>query len=180
MRLVKSLDKASRVTKFTLPDKGYIGEPVYFELAGHLEEDVPRPNFCVGLYYSDGPLSRVTVIWRGKSYEVERGRVFSLCVPQTYRCTSIDEDLTLILDEKGSYSFSALTGYVESGTFIYDDKVDKSIEVVEKPIIPGWPEWLPWWVLPLIGGIAVVGVIGGVMMYEEQEKLKMLLLLRRK
>ena len=173
----------SSVTKFDLPSEGYLEEPVNFELAGHLDESVVGwPNFALGLYYEDGPMDELTVILNGKSHTLKKGMVLAIYTFSKDACTTLDARVSIKFTVKGVYSFSGLTGYIDvyRGGFFYDDKVDKTIEISEKPVVPGWPEWLPWWVLPLAGGVAAVAIVAGVVAYQERERLMMLALLRRK
>jgi len=172
----------SHITKFTLPDKGYLEEPVSFTLGGHYDSYAGWPNFAIGLYYADGPVGELDILVNGRRHTLSRGSVLAFYVYNPSVCLNIDVDASVKFNVEGVYRFSALTGYVDvdEGVFYYDDRVDKSIEVREKPVIPGWPEWMPWWVLPLAGGMAAVAVVAGVVAYQERERMyEMMLLMRR-
>ena len=150
----------SSVTEFTLPEIVNEGEIVPFRVSGHLFSEPAWPNFGVGVFYIEGPMDEIALTVDGTRYAVKKGEgVAKYRSPRPGACTTISLDCRIESLVKGTYTFAAVTGYVEDETFYYDDRVDRSVEV--KP--PPGPEW---WALALGVGLASIVVIGGVVAYD--------------
>jgi len=175
----------SEVKSFTLPEKGEVNKPVEFEIVGHLSKSVRWPNFAIALWYRSGPTDKVTVTMDGVPYELPLGSI--LYTRTTYRpdpCFNLKATYSITFEEKGDYSFAALTGYfdVDEGRFYYDDRVDKTVKIAE--VAPP----LPWWEQPILGvpawiwiagggGAAVILTVAGVIAYQERQREETLLML---
>jgi hypothetical protein len=164
----------SSITNFTLPTKVTAGEEIPFAVAGHLSGTPTWANFAVGFFYIEGPMAEITLIMDGKSYTLRPGAGVAMYMsPRPSVCTTISLDCKIKTLDEGSYKFCAVTGYVDTatGTFYYDDRVDRTVEVAPAAV---WP----WWILPIGGGVAVVAIVGGVVWYQERRREEMMLLAR--
>jgi hypothetical protein len=173
---------SSTVTQFTIPDKVDAEKPFSFTIAGHLDSSVTWPNFSVAFWYEDGPMSEIAVVVGGVEHKIPKGNGIFFYVSTPSPCTTISENIQVKGLSKGTYSFAALTGYVQGGTFAYDDRVRKTVEAVEAaPPTPPVPEifGIPWYYVALAGGIAVVGIVGAVVYESERQKEMMMFMMMR-
>jgi hypothetical protein len=164
----------SSVVNFNLPSKVDAGAEVSFTVTGHLNSSPSPtwPNFAVGFFYIEGPMSEITLMMDSETYTIRPGTgVAKYIEPLPVVCTSITLALKIKSLDAGSYKFCAVTGYVKEGTFYYDDRVDRIVESVAPP----WP----WWLLPLCIGIGIVAVVGGVIYYEERRREELMLMMMR-
>jgi len=161
----------SSVTSFTLPSRVDAGVEVPFAVAGHLDASTDWPNFAVGFFYIEGPMAEITLEVDGRIYTLRPGGGVAKYTPSPYPCTTISLDCKIKALDAGIYYFCAVTGYVEAGTFYYDDRVDKTVESVAPP----WP----WWLLPLGAGLGILAIVGGIIIYEERRRQELMLLMMR-
>ena len=172
----------STVTQFTIPDKVDAGKAFSFTIAGHLDQSVMWPNFAICFGYEDGAMDEIVVVSGGVEYKIPKGGGIFFSVGTLSPCTTISENLQVKGLSKGTYSFAALTGYVQGGVFYYDDRVRKAVEAVEvAPPTPPPPEifGIPWYYIALAGGLLVIAVVGAFVYESEREKQMMYMMMLR-
>jgi hypothetical protein len=169
----------SSITDFTLPSEAKANVEVPFTVTGHLDSapSPAWPNFTVGIYYMDGPMSEITLTVNGQTFTVTKGGgIIKPWGPMPPTCTSISLNCKIARLDEGTYNFAAMTGYVEGNYLYYDDRVDRTVEVKPEEV---WPYW--WWIAAAGGAVGLIVVIGAVA-YEEkrkEEQLMMLMMARR-
>jgi hypothetical protein len=168
----------SSVTEFTLPTEVKAGVEIPFTVSGHLDS-VPSPdwpNFALALFYDKGPMSEIEIVVDGQSFTLKpRTCVVNWTAPRPSPCSTLKMDCRIKRLEAGSYSFSALTGYLEGSYFYYDDKVVKAVEAKAEAV---WP-W--WWPLAAVGGgVGLIAVIGAIAYEERRREEELMLMLARR
>ena len=173
------------ISKLETPSRGRAGEWQPLELEAHVEEETYQPGLAVG--YVEGPADKVKVKSGGEEVELPKGyAAYGYLEGQTLeacRNLALAQPAGLLYPEGGSYLLRFYAGYVveEEGRKVFKPTDQRDLTFTaearawwEEPWLFGIPAW-QW--IGIGGGLSVVAIAAGVVMYQERQREEMMMLM---